>query len=349
VRQLADETGDLLLTQTFDPYGNPYESASTAAGETHFGFTGEMVDANGLVFLRARYYNPAQGRFFQRDTWGGDNNRPQSLNPYMYALGNPILLTDPSGHRPPVPFWGEAYPTQPGGCITCVPMWWEEDFVERRLEFEPAVGLDPIPGLSHQYDILEKFGAGGNVNCDYKSCGPLSIATILYNLIGDSVDPALILEGFGCKENNLTAPVTLEEYINDNYGDQANATRYWPRDEPEEGGGGTGNRISLDNYFSWIREKLTPPTEWPIVLVGMSVVGRSMTLDQYIDTPPEDANGHFVVITGLSVKDYWGRDPLWQWVRIYNPFNNRIEYYTAADFFRFTTEGYNTTVFVKPK
>jgi RHS repeat-associated protein len=91
VRQLAGETGDLLLTQTFDPYGNPYESASTAGGVTKFGFTGEMVDANGLIFLRARYYNPSQGRFFQLDP------SRQETNPYQYGLSNPVNYLDPSG------------------------------------------------------------------------------------------------------------------------------------------------------------------------------------------------------------------------------------------------------------
>gem|GEM_PF-4334101 len=50
------------------------------------------------MYLRARYYNPAQGRFFQKDTWQGNSRRPQSLNGYAYAEGNPVLRTDPSGH-----------------------------------------------------------------------------------------------------------------------------------------------------------------------------------------------------------------------------------------------------------
>jgi RHS repeat-associated protein len=73
VRQVADSSGDVLLAQTFDPYGSPYSQsiASSWTGDTRFGFAGEYTDANGLVFLRARYYSPEMGRFFQRDTWGG--------------------------------------------------------------------------------------------------------------------------------------------------------------------------------------------------------------------------------------------------------------------------------------
>lgn len=53
-----------------------------------------------MLFLRARYYNPADGRFQSRDTWGGDYNRPLSLNRWVYGYGNPVNLTDPSGYRP---------------------------------------------------------------------------------------------------------------------------------------------------------------------------------------------------------------------------------------------------------
>jgi len=51
----------------------------------------EYTDATGLLYLRARYYNPRQGRFFQPDP------SRQEMNPYQYSLSNPIMFTDPSG------------------------------------------------------------------------------------------------------------------------------------------------------------------------------------------------------------------------------------------------------------
>jgi RHS repeat-associated protein len=65
-----------------------------------YGFAGEQRDASGLVFLRARYYSAAQGRFFTRDTWNGNANSPQSLNRWEYGLDNPVNFTDPSGRFP---------------------------------------------------------------------------------------------------------------------------------------------------------------------------------------------------------------------------------------------------------
>jgi RHS repeat-associated protein len=61
------------------------------------GFTGEPTDANGLVYLRNRYYNPELGTFMSMDPYEGDSNEPMSLNEYAYAHGNPVNNTDPSG------------------------------------------------------------------------------------------------------------------------------------------------------------------------------------------------------------------------------------------------------------
>ncbi|MGP8330091.1 MAG: RHS repeat-associated core domain-containing protein, partial [Methanosarcinaceae archaeon] len=95
-RQLADTAGLVTLTQSYAPYGETVSSVGT--GSSVYQFTGEMRDANGLTYLRARYYAPQDGRFISRDTWGGDYNRPLSLNRWNYTEGNPVNFTDASGH-----------------------------------------------------------------------------------------------------------------------------------------------------------------------------------------------------------------------------------------------------------
>jgi RHS repeat-associated protein len=89
VRQLTDSTGAVQLAQTFDPYGNLYSSSGTSP--TKYAFTGEQQDTNGLLFLRARYYAASSGRFVNTDP------SRQEQNPYLYAMGDPIMITDPSG------------------------------------------------------------------------------------------------------------------------------------------------------------------------------------------------------------------------------------------------------------
>ncbi len=98
MRQLTDASGQVTLANAYEPYGNLAQTAGSA--QTSYGFTGEWTDPSGMVYLRARYYSPNDGRFLTRDTWMGDYNRPLSLNRWEYVEGNPVNLTDPSGHYP---------------------------------------------------------------------------------------------------------------------------------------------------------------------------------------------------------------------------------------------------------
>jgi RHS repeat-associated protein len=60
-----------------------------------FGFTARERDAeSGLMFYRARYYDPKLGRFISQDPIGFDGG---DLNLYRYVFNDPANLTDPSG------------------------------------------------------------------------------------------------------------------------------------------------------------------------------------------------------------------------------------------------------------
>ncbi|MBK8138279.1 MAG: RHS repeat-associated core domain-containing protein [Chloroflexi bacterium] len=65
-----------------------------------YGYTGELTDANELVYLRNRYYHPGVGTFISQDPYEGTMNNPVSLNRYSYVQGNPVNVTDPSGMIP---------------------------------------------------------------------------------------------------------------------------------------------------------------------------------------------------------------------------------------------------------
>jgi hypothetical protein len=53
----------------------------------------------GLYYLRARYYNPATGRFLSRDPEDGKQIDPVSLHKYLYAGGDPVNMIDPRGRE----------------------------------------------------------------------------------------------------------------------------------------------------------------------------------------------------------------------------------------------------------
>ncbi|HXI69558.1 MAG TPA: RHS repeat-associated core domain-containing protein [Verrucomicrobiae bacterium] len=68
----------------------------TGTSDTPFLFNGRygvQTDPNGLLFMRARYYNPFLCRFISADPSGFGGG----LNCYAYANGNPVSLIDPFG------------------------------------------------------------------------------------------------------------------------------------------------------------------------------------------------------------------------------------------------------------
>ena len=93
VRHAVDENAAIITYKEFDPYGNPLPTAYSLL-PTPFGYTGEWwEDDVGLLYLRARWYQPETGTFLSRDAI-------ESEPPYQYVRGNVVNLTDPSGRLP---------------------------------------------------------------------------------------------------------------------------------------------------------------------------------------------------------------------------------------------------------
>lgn len=99
MRVLTDGSGAVTATYRNDDWGNLL--TQTGSSIQPFGFTGEPRDATGLTYLRARYYEPALGRFMTRDTWHGIRVVPGSLNDYSYLRDNPLIGVDRDGHCGP--------------------------------------------------------------------------------------------------------------------------------------------------------------------------------------------------------------------------------------------------------
>ena len=92
----AGTAATLSASQRFDPWGNTAAASGTLP---QYGYTGREPDGSGLIYYRARYYDPSLGRFTQRDPIGIAGG----INPYAYVGNNPINYTDPSGLMPPAP------------------------------------------------------------------------------------------------------------------------------------------------------------------------------------------------------------------------------------------------------
>jgi RHS repeat-associated protein len=90
VRLITDDTGGVVGSSAFDAFGN---RTHTGTADSAFGFTGNWTDpGTGLLYLRARDYDPATGQFLSVDP-AVDATR----QPYAYTGNSPLLLTDPTG------------------------------------------------------------------------------------------------------------------------------------------------------------------------------------------------------------------------------------------------------------
>ena len=73
-------------------------AARTGTTPVSVGWRGETHDkATGLIWLRARWYDPTTARFLSADPWHGDPANPISLNRYVYANADPVNMHDPTG------------------------------------------------------------------------------------------------------------------------------------------------------------------------------------------------------------------------------------------------------------
>ena len=94
VRQLVDANATVLDQVTYGSYGNILSETSPPNGD-RFKFTDREFDAElSAYYFRARYYDPATGRFVSNDPIQFAGQDP---NLYRYVGNSPHTFTDPTG------------------------------------------------------------------------------------------------------------------------------------------------------------------------------------------------------------------------------------------------------------
>jgi RHS repeat-associated protein len=90
-RLLTNSSGAKEASFTYDAYGNTTGTTGTAT--TPFGYDAQYTSPDtGLIYMRARVYDPATAQFLTTDPM-----EPLTRAPYSYAHDNPLNESDPAG------------------------------------------------------------------------------------------------------------------------------------------------------------------------------------------------------------------------------------------------------------
>lgn len=94
---IVGANGTLQKGYGYDEFGSIAESGNVSF-LNEVAFTGSALDASGLPYMNARYYNPSTARFLSQDTYTGSASDPWTQHLYAYCINNPVNMVHPTGH-----------------------------------------------------------------------------------------------------------------------------------------------------------------------------------------------------------------------------------------------------------
>ncbi len=86
----TNTTGTVTSTTSYTAYGVASTTGNDGGIDTVAGYTGHQTDPTGLIYARARYYNPTTSTFLSEDPI-------PSVNAYTCGAGSPTNFLDPTG------------------------------------------------------------------------------------------------------------------------------------------------------------------------------------------------------------------------------------------------------------
>ncbi|MFH1824224.1 MAG: RHS repeat-associated core domain-containing protein, partial [Candidatus Firestonebacteria bacterium] len=97
-----DGSGNIVVRYEYDAFGKVRSETPSGDTRNKNKFVGghgivDDSDDDGLIYMRARYYDSETGRFISRDPVAGEFDIPLTLNKYVYCLNNPISYYDKDG------------------------------------------------------------------------------------------------------------------------------------------------------------------------------------------------------------------------------------------------------------
>jgi len=114
----------------------------------------------GFYYLRARYFNPAVGRFQTADPYEGTTSDPLTLNKYVYAANNPVNRIDPSGKNAEEDFF-----------LTQTRIYIKDLAIKRQLAYEVCLDTSVFNLLTlYPYVVLDTFQFAAALENIEKGC-----------------------------------------------------------------------------------------------------------------------------------------------------------------------------------
>jgi RHS repeat-associated protein len=96
---LTNSSGTVTHSYAYMPYGKVAKKSGSS--EQAFTFTGQygvrQEGGDGLYQMRARYYDSETSRFISKEPIWPQIANPMALNPYQYAINNPLIYVDVTG------------------------------------------------------------------------------------------------------------------------------------------------------------------------------------------------------------------------------------------------------------
>ncbi len=99
---LIDNTAGGIVSYWYNDFGEVSEERNEAYEDfvNEVQYTGAIYDGStGLLYLNARFYDPATGRFTSQDSYKGERDKPGTWHLYAYCANDPVNRIDPDGHE----------------------------------------------------------------------------------------------------------------------------------------------------------------------------------------------------------------------------------------------------------
>ncbi len=119
VVKLVTSSGSAVATYEYDAWGNILSQSGSMADKNPLRYRGYYYDTEtGFYYLQSRYYDPANRRFINADTYASTGQDFIGTNMFSYCGNNPVSRYDDGGDR-----WWNVVGIVLGGVVDAVCTW----------------------------------------------------------------------------------------------------------------------------------------------------------------------------------------------------------------------------------